>query len=153
MASTRVRFTVSYVAIALGAIVAFAVSLWVARVSLAREQLLSQSLLYADRLLGDIRFSQQTGTSVFIADSTQPGGVALTRDIRGYLDRRPGYFVLIGAQNQVLYNSELVRMMPPADGDQLLQYVTRIGLQDGLLVSLVGDTLNPHKLFLVARRG
>ena len=152
MASTRVRFTVSYVTLAMGVVIAFAISLWIARRTVARDQLLVQSLHYADDILGDIRASVQGGFRLTVADTTSPGEVILSRELRRYLEQRPGYFVLIGADSQVLYNSALVRMMAPTDGDSLLQYVKRLGEQIAL-VPLIADSTNPHRLFIVARRG
>jgi two-component system OmpR family sensor kinase len=154
MASTRARFTILNVTLVMGTVVAFAISLWIARRTEAQEErvgvLTAQAVLYADRILNDIRASQRLG-SVFVRDPS--GRVELSREVRAGLDRRPGYFLLIGSDSQVVYNSSLVRMLPPTDGEQLLQYATDLRMDEGALVSMVADPANVHRLFIITRRG
>ena len=57
MASTRVRFTLSYVGISMGAVIAFAVMLYFSRLSLARAQLYDQAILFADDIVRDIQLA------------------------------------------------------------------------------------------------
>ena len=84
-------------------------------------------------------------------DSSNPGGVKPSTELRNYLDKKPGYFILIGPNDQVLYNSVLIRMLAPTDGDSLLQYAKRLRPSDLALVPITADTTNFHKLAIRAR--
>ena len=70
MASTRVRFTISYVALAMGAVGAFAIALYVARLKLAEDQLYSQAIQTADDIVRDIQLSRERGYPLLVVDST-----------------------------------------------------------------------------------
>src|SRR5438067_718674 len=105
MASTRTRFTISYVTLSMGVVIAFAVAMWSARKTVAQDQLVSQAQSFADHLLSDIRLSKAAGLQPTVADTANPGAVKLSPQLRNYLDTRPGYFILIGPNDQVLYNS------------------------------------------------
>ena len=152
MASTRVRFTVSYVALAMGALVAFAFALYIARIKLADDQMYTQALAFADDLVRDIQLSRERGYPIMVVDSTDPGSGTISPQLRQYLDLRPGYFILIGADSTRLYNSILVRGLPPADGAKLIEATRGISLQTSARVPLTADSLNEHKLFVLARR-
>ena len=151
MASTRARFTVSYVTLAMGAVIAFSIAVWSARQTVARDQLIGEAQSFADRLLADIRLSRAAGVPITVADSSSPGAVTLSRDLRNYLDQKPGYFILIGANDQVLYNSVLIRMLATTDGDSLLQYAARLKPTEMALVPLTADSTNYHRLAIRAR--
>src|SRR3954471_17859167 len=152
MASTRVRFTVSYVALAMGAVIAFAISLYVARISLAREQIFSQAVLFADDIIRDIQLSRERGYPLMVVDSTDPGSEALSPQLRQFLDLRPGFFIIVDKDGDYVYNSVQVRSLPRSDGDSLLQYARRVTTQTVAKVPLVADSLNQHRLYLIARR-
>src|SRR3954468_316907 len=150
MASTRTRFTVSYVTLSMGAVIAFAVAMWSARKTVAQDQLVSQAQAFADRLLSDIRASKAT-VPLTVADTANPGAIKLSPQLRNYLDARPGYFILIGPRDQVLYNSVLIRMLAPTDGDSLLQYAKRLQRTEVAFVPLTADSTNEHKLAIRGR--
>ncbi|MEO5568500.1 MAG: HAMP domain-containing sensor histidine kinase [Gemmatimonadaceae bacterium] len=152
MASTRVRFTLSYIAIATGAMVALTIGLYKARTAVAREQLVSQTLAQADDILRDIQVLSDQGFRLVDGDSTDPGSMTISRDLRLYLERRPGYFILVRPNGKVLYNSAQVRGLLPADGESLLEYVEKLTFVNGLVADLSADPLNRHKLFIMARR-
>jgi signal transduction histidine kinase len=152
MASTRVRFTVSYIVIAMGAIVALTIGLYKARTAVAREQLVTQALSTADDIVRDIQLLQNQGYPLVEGDSTDPGSMSLSRELRLYLERRPGYFILVKPDSTVLYNSAQVRGLLPADAESLLDYRKRLTFRNGLYMDLTADSLNRHKLFLMARR-
>jgi two-component system, OmpR family, sensor kinase len=151
MASTRARFTVSYVALAMVAVVAFAVAVWGARKTVAQEQLVAEAQSYADRLLADLRSAKTASIPLTLDDSSNPGGVKPSTELRNYLDKKPGYFIVIGPRDEVLYNSVLIRMLAPTDGDSLLQYAKRLQPSDLALVPISADTTNFHKLAIRAR--
>ena len=151
MASTRARFTVSYVTLAMGAVAAFAVAVWSARQTVAREQLVAEAQSYADRLLADLRAAQSASIPLTVADSTNPGAVKPSSEMRNYLDKKPGYFIIVGPGDQVLYNSVLIRMLAPTDGDSLLQYAKRLKPSEIALVPITADTTNYHRLAIRAR--
>ncbi|HET9426018.1 MAG TPA: ATP-binding protein [Gemmatimonadaceae bacterium] len=151
MASTRVRFTVSYVALAMGAVTVFAIALYNARKAVAREQLYSQAIFFADDIVRDIQLARQRGYPLMVADTADPGSLSISPQLRQFLELRPGYFILM--QDTVnLYNSPQVRALPRTDGDSLLQYTRRVSTQVQAFVPLVADSLNEHKLFIIARR-
>jgi len=154
MASTRVRFTVSYVALSMGVVIVFAIVLYFSRLGLAQGQLYDQAVQFADGILGDIRVSRQNGYPLITQDSSL-GGANISRELRFYLERRSGYFMVYGKDTVVpIYNSAQVRALSPIDGDSLTQYALRLrNPSDALKVTLVADTANLHKLFIIARRG
>src|SRR5689334_14174216 len=98
MASTRVRFTISYVALSFGSVVALAIALYFARLNVAREQLISQAILFADDIVRDIQLSRERGYPLMVIDSTDPGSGKISPQLVQFLDQRPGYFFLIGNQ-------------------------------------------------------
>ena len=151
MASTRARFTISYVTLAMGAVIAFAVAVWGARRTVAQEQLVAEAQSYADRLLEDLRAAKAASVPLTLDDSTNTGGVKPSIELRNYLDKKPGYFIVIGPNDQVLYNSVQIRMLAPTDGDSLLQYATRLKPTDLALAPITADTTNYHKLAIRAR--
>jgi two-component system, OmpR family, sensor kinase len=152
MASTRVRFTISYVALAIGAVVAFAIALYVARLKLAEDQLYSQAIQFADDIVRDIQLSRERGYPIMVVDSTDPGSGTISPQLRQYLDLRPGYFILVGADSTRLYNSILVRSLPPQDGATLVEATRGISLQTIAKVPLLSDSLNEHRVYILARR-
>src|SRR5206468_84384 len=151
MASTRARFTISYVTLAMTAVIAFAVAVWTARKTVARDQLVSQAQSFADRLLSDIRQLKMLGLDLTAADSANPGVSKLSPQLRNYLDTRPGYFIIIGPKDDVVYNSVLIRMLAPTDGDSLLQYAKRLQSTEVALVPLIADSTNEHVLAIRGR--
>jgi two-component system OmpR family sensor kinase len=152
MASTRVRFTLSYVGLSMAAVVAFAVVLYFSRISLARSQLYDQMILFADDIVRDIQLSRERGYPLMVVDPKEPGSMKISPQIREFLDLRPGYFILVDSVGNNLYISPQVRGLPPTDGDSLLQYTARLTPQTRVRVSLVADSLNAHSLWLLARR-
>jgi two-component system, OmpR family, sensor kinase len=153
MASTRVRFTISYVALTLGSLAVFAIALYVARINLAQGQVYDQAIVFANEIVRDIQLSRQRGWPLMVADSTDLASAQLSPQIAQYLDLRPGHFILVGKDGKYLYNSVQVRALAPIDGDSLLQYVrTGLSTQRIAKVALVADTANPHYLYMVARR-
>jgi signal transduction histidine kinase len=152
MASTRVRFTVSYVALTMGALIVFATALYVARIRAAQDELYSQAIHFADDIIRDIQLSRGRGYPLMVVDSANPGSGTISPQLRQYLELRPGYFILVGSDGATLYNSAQVRALPPTDGDSLLQYSRRLPSQTIAMVPLVADSLNRHTLYLVARQ-
>src|SRR5688572_6955267 len=141
MASTRVRFTVSYVALAMGAVIVFAVALYSARKAVAREELYSQAILFADDIVRDIQLARQRGFPLMVTDTTNPGYISISPQLRQFLELRPGYFIVM-RDTFPIYNSAQVRALPRTDGDSLLQYTKRVSTQVGAFVPLVADSLN-----------
>jgi two-component system, OmpR family, sensor kinase len=152
MASTRVRFTISYVTLSFGAVVAFAVALYFARLKLAEDQLYSQAIRTADEIVRDIQLSRERGYPILVVDSTDPGSATISPQLRQFLDLRPGFFILIAGDSTRLYNSIQVRQLPPADGIALVQAVRGVSPQTIAKVTLVADSLNEHKIYVLSRR-
>jgi two-component system, OmpR family, sensor kinase len=151
MASTRARFTVSYVTLAMGAVIAFAIAVWGARKTVAQDQLASQGVSFADRLLSDVRLLKASGFQLTAADTADPEATKLSPQFRNYLDTRPGYFIIIGPKDDVVYNSVLIRMLAPTDGDSLLQYAKRLQRTEVGFVPLTADSTNEHVLAIRGR--
>src|SRR5207237_272199 len=118
MASTRVRFTLSYVGLSMGAVIAFAIVLYFSRLSLARAQLYDQAVFVANDIIRDIQLSRERGYPLMVVDSTEPGSLKISPQISQFLDLRPGYFILVGGagDSTYLYNSTQVRALPRIDG-------------------------------------
>jgi two-component system OmpR family sensor kinase len=152
VASTRARFTVSYVLLSMGAVIVFAVSVWSARVALARNQLMGEAQSYADRILSDLRALQSSGFPMISGDSSHSGVIQLSHELGGYLDQKPGYFIMIGPNNDVLYNSVSIRMLTTSDGDSLLAYVKRLEPNQIALVPLTADTTANNHLVIRLRQ-
>jgi two-component system OmpR family sensor kinase len=153
MASTRVRFTVSFVGLSMGAVFAFAIALYVTRLRLAQDQLYSQAIQFADDIVRDIQLSRERGYPLMVVDSTDPGSLTISPQLRSYLDLRSGYFILMGRSDSTrLYMSIQVRSLPPQDGAALAEANRGISFQTSAMVSLVADSLNEHKVFVLARR-
>lgn len=152
MASTRVRFTVSYIAVSMGVVIAFAIALYVARRSLGREQLHEQAIFFADDIIRDIQLSRERGYPLLVADSANPNDVTVSPQLRQFLDLRPGYFILVSGESKYVYNSSQVRALPVVDGDSLISVTRRLSTLTGAFVPLVADPLNVHDLYMTARR-
>ena len=152
MASTRVRFTLSYIALSMGAVLVFAFALYFARLQAAEDQLYTQAIQTADDIVRDIQLSRERGYPLLVVDSTNPGSATISPQLRQYLDLRPGYFILIGPDSTRLYNSIQVRQLPPQDGINLVRAVLGVSLQTIANVTLVADSLNEHKIYVLARR-
>ena len=152
MASTRVRFTTSYVGLSMATLIAFAVALYIARVQLAEDQIYSQAIQFADDLVRDIQLSRERGFPLMVVDSSAPVTLTISPQLRQYLDLRAGYFILVGADTSRLYSSSLVRSLPPQDRAAIDGASLGISPQTIAKVPLLSDTLNEHKVTLLARR-
>ncbi len=152
MASTRVRFTISHVALSVGAVFAFASALYFARVQVAEDQLYQQAIAFADDIVRDIQLSRERGYPLMVVDSTDPGSETISPQLLQYLDLRPGLFILVADNGRRLYNSSQVRSLPPQDGVALVEASRGVSPQTVAKVTLVADSLNEHRVFVLARR-
>ncbi len=153
MASTRARFTVSYVTLAMLAVVAFAIAIWSARVAVAHDQVVAQATEVADGLIGVLHDAQSGGVRLTTVDTNIVGvSVHATQVLGNMLEPQPGYFFLIGPNNLVIYTSTLLRLLPAADRDRLIKYGTDLKPDVGAFVPISGDTTKQRIVALVARR-
>src|SRR3954465_1210882 len=122
MASTRVRFTISHLLVSMGSVIAFAISLWIARQTVAREQLADQAAKAGDEIIRQIRAAQDAGVRLTSVDTTSFGlSVQLNRAMGDLLEKQPGVFFLVGDNpNLVLYQSRFLRQLPNDDAAQII---------------------------------
>ena len=149
MASTRTRLTVSYAVVLLGTLVAFAVALSFARRAGANQRLVEQASSAGDDVLDDIRNARLAGRQFTTVDSN--GVIRATQDIGGLLDRKPGYFLVLDAQDKLLYSSSTIRQLSVDDQQTLFDVAIKLDLGEAAIVP-VSDTVLDSKLLLVARR-
>src|SRR5207247_877579 len=97
------------------------------------------------------RAAKAASIPLIVDDSSNPGGVKPSTELRNYLDKKPGYFIVVGPNDQVFYNSVQIRMLATTDGDSLLQYAKRLQPSDLALVPITADTTNYHTLAIRAR--
>jgi signal transduction histidine kinase len=159
MASTRVRFTLSYVGIAMGAVFAFAISLYIARRSLADDQVANQSTRVADRLIEKLRFYESAGVILTVIDSSELTGRSprVTRALGDLLEPEPGIFFIYGrvgtgGAEVPLYQSTLLRLLPAADRDRILKTGERPHFEELAKVPVSGDTVNQRYIGIVSRQ-
>src|SRR5258708_12596146 len=153
MVSTRARFTVSYVTVAMLVGVAFAMEIWRGRVAVAHDQVVAQATEVADGLIGVLHDAQSGGVRLTTVDTNIVGvSVHATQVLGNMLEPQPGYFFLIGPNNLVIYTSTLLRLLPAADRDRLIKYGTDLKPDVGAFVPISGDTTKQRIVALVARR-
>ncbi|HEY6219485.1 MAG TPA: ATP-binding protein [Gemmatimonadaceae bacterium] len=149
MASTRARFTVSYVLLSMGAVIVFAIAIWSARLAVARDQLIADGQSFGDRLIIQLRNAR--GLYPLLVIDSSRGVPQPSRELAALLDAQPEYFILIGRNDQILYNSVLIRMLAPSDAGSLLQYAIRLPADQAVRVPITADTTNEHALWMRSR--
>ena len=152
MASPRVRFTLSYIALLMGTMVAFAFALWIDRHDKATEQVAVAAEAMGDALIASIEDARASGRKLTYIDSTPFGGptVHSTLELGKLLDPDPEYFMVIGSQGQALYESERIRLLSDADRETLIRSDSLVNGEAAIVPVAVGpDTMH---LLLVARR-
>jgi len=153
MASTRARFTISYVTLAMSAVIVFAFAVWSGRQTVARDQVIAQATDVADGLIGVLHDAQSNGIRLTTVDTNVFGVSAhATQTLGNMLEPGPGYFFLIGPNNLVIYTSTLLRLLPAADRDRLIKYGTDLKPDVGAFVPVSGDTTKQRFIAIVARR-
>lgn len=156
MASTRARFTISYVTLAMGAVIAFAIAVWSARQTVASDQVVAQATDVADGLITTLHDAQSNGVRLTTVDTNVFRGVTVhvTQTLGNMLEPRPGYFFLIGPppDSLVIYTSTLLRLLPAADRDRLISYGKNLKPELSALVPISGDSTRERRVALVARR-
>src|ERR1041385_8601105 len=149
MASTRARFTVSYVLLSMGAVIVFAIAIWSARLAVARDQLIADGQSFGDRLIIQLRNAR--GLYPLLVIDSSRGVPQPSRELAALLDAQPEYFILIGRNDQILYNSVLIRMLAPSDAGSLLQYAIRLPADQAVRVPITADPTNVHALSMRSR--
>jgi signal transduction histidine kinase len=154
MASTRVRFTLSHLLVSMGAVIAFAISLWVARQTVAKEQLADQAAKAGDEIIRQIRAAQDAGVRLTTIDTNAFGlTVQLNRAMGDLLEKQPGVFFLVGDNpNLVLYQSRFLRQLPKDDAAQIISAGNQL-TSNAALVEITGpDTSVTQRVMLVSRK-
>src|SRR3954469_1840516 len=141
MASTRARFTISYITLAMGAVIAFAIAVWSARQTVARDQVVAQATDVADGLIATIRDAQSGGVRLTTVDTNVFRGVTVhvTQALGNMLEPRPGYFFLVAPDGVVIYTSTLLRLLPAGEQKRLTDYGTALKPEVSALVPIAGD--------------
>ncbi len=154
MASTRVRFTISHLAVSMGSVIAFAISVWVARQTVAKEQLADQAAKAGDEIIRQIRAAQDAGVRLTSVDTGAFGvNVQLNRAMGDLLEKQPGVFFLVGDNpNLVLYQSRFLRQLPKDDAAQIISAGNQL-TSNAALVEITGpDTSQSQRVMLVSRK-
>jgi signal transduction histidine kinase len=154
MASTRTRLTVSYAIVLSGALIAFAVALFIARGAAADQDLLEQAAVLGDDVLTTIRNAQLAGKRLTYVEETEFGpAIRATQEMGEQLDRHPGFFLVLDSLGRQLYSSSAVRLLADEDEGELLKIALQ--LRPGgpaARVPLLHDSLIKGRLMIVARR-
>lgn len=157
MASTRLRFTISYIAIAMGAVIAFAVSLWIARTAVAKDEVVERATDVADAVIGILRAEQDRGTRLTVVDSTSLGTqLRATQALGNLLEPEPGIFFILGrvGRDEIpMYQSTLLRLLPREDRKSLIDAGMLLSLNPNTAtVPVSGDTVNQRYITIVSRQ-
>ncbi len=173
MWSTRARLAAAYAGLLFATLLAFCAAVYFARRAAAYQELGVQAARNAEQVLRTMATAQRMGRRLTSRDSvmvvrnsdgpaTDSANCAdATRcfwrttvyplpDLRTTLEPLPGYFLVLDAQNRLLYPSSAVRQLPPDNQADLQDLGIDLDLtREGVLVPLP-DSLG-GRMLLVAR--
>jgi len=159
MWSTRARLAAAYAGLLFVTLVAFCAAIYFARRASTNQDLGLRASRSAEQVLRTMAAAEATGKPLTTRDrmlvprvtgddSVWAYTVGPLPELRNVLETRPGFFLIIGERNKLLYSSFAMRQLPDADqGD-----INRVGLQlqpgtEAAVVPLLGD----DRMLLVAR--
>ena len=173
MWSTRARLAAAYAGLLFVTLLAFSAAVYFARRASAYQELGVQAARNAERVLRTMAAAERAGKRLTSRDSAlvlrstdvRPMDAAECADttkcywrftvfplpeLRTTLEPLPGYFLVLDAQNRLLYPSAAVRQLPPDNQADLQDLGIDLDLtREGVLVPLP-DTLG-GRMLLVAR--
>lgn len=124
MRSLRTKLALQYALIMFATMVAFAVALYVVRSSAAVREAVERAEVRADLALRVLRRAASSSDPLVITEDAS--GYALNLQTRTQLDALPGYLLVLDDVNRVVYQSNDVRTMPPADTAQLWRGIRQL---------------------------
>jgi signal transduction histidine kinase len=154
MWSTRARLAAAYAGLLFATLAAFCVAVYFARRASAYQELASRAQRSADQVLQAMAAAEQAGKRLSIRDDS--GRVSPQPELRGTLETRSGYFLVLDRENRLLYSSFAFRQLSPSDQGELnsaaidlrpgleAAVVPRVGNEPMLLVARSDSTLMPN---------
>ena len=125
----RARLTVAYAALLFGTMVAFAVTLWLARRAEVYRDLERKVLTQVRTALTQIRTARERGDSLTTVQDSLVGPTA-TSALRRALEGVPEYLMVLDTSGRLIYNSYAVRELDP-DAQSALQTYGIVARPDG----------------------
>jgi signal transduction histidine kinase len=150
MWSTRARLAAAYAGLLFATLAAFCAAVYFARRASAYQDLGQRAARAADQVLATISAAERSGKRLTTRDSA--GTVSPLPELRNALEPRPGYFLVLDKDLRLLYSSFAVRLLPPADQDDL--NAVAVQLERGgnaAIVPLPRDTVLGGRMLLIAR--
>ncbi|MEX2177990.1 MAG: HAMP domain-containing sensor histidine kinase [Gemmatimonadaceae bacterium] len=164
MWSTRARLAAAYSGLLLATLVAFSMAVYLARRASTYQQLGVRAQRSAAQVLAVIRNAEQAGLPLTVRDSSRRAGesgsdstelvkVSPLPQLRATLEPLPGYFLVLDDRNLLLYSSFAIRLLSPADQQEINRFSVAELVPDGsaAIVPLPTDTLTGGRMLLVAR--
>ena len=175
MWSTRARLAAAYAGLLFATLLVFCAAVYAARRASAYQQIGVQAGRSSEQVLRTMLLAERSGkrltlrdsalvlqsTNMRPTDSTECASaspcrwrvtVSPTPELRNTLEPLPGYFMVLDAQNRLLYSSFSVRQLLPPDQADLQDH--GIDLSPGgnaVIVPLPGDTILGGRMLLIAR--
>lgn len=149
MWSTRARLAAAYSGLLFATLVAFCAAVYFARRASSYQELGVQAARSAETVLRTMAAAERAGKRLTARDR----GLTVTPlpELRNTLEPVPGYFLVLDAQNRLLYSSSAVRQLPTDAQADLQDLGIDLSLdREGVLVPLP-DTLLGGRMLLVAR--
>ena len=174
MWSTRARLAAAYAGLLFATLLAFCAAVYFARRAASYQEIGVQAARNADQVLRTMVAAQRAGRrltsrdSVLVLRSTNERAadsalcadpakcywrtrVIPQPDLRTTLEPQPGYFLVLDAQNRLLYSSSSVRLLPPDEQAEIQDLGIDLDLtREGVLVPLP-DSILGGRMLLVAR--
>ena len=166
MWSTRARLAATYAGLLFATLVAFCAAVYYARRASAYQELGERAVRSAEQVLRAMSLTESSGKPLTARDSVKvPRDAADTLapatdsvwvhtvsalpEMRNVLETRPGFFLILGERDKLLYSSFAMRQLPPADQGDVNQVA--VGLVAGRAAAVV-PLLDGDRMLLVARR-
>jgi two-component system, OmpR family, sensor kinase len=175
MWSTRARLAAAYAGVLFATLLAFCAALYLARRASAYQELGQRASSAGDQIVRAMTAAEQagkrlvtrdsvrvlTGTSEPVADTTVCAKAGACRwdvrvspqpELRNVLEPMPGYFLVLDAQQRLLYPSFAMRQLPIADQDSLNKVAINLDAgKPGIVVPLPSEATLGWRMLMVAR--
>jgi len=150
MWSTRARLAAAYAGLLFATLLAFCAAVYVARRASATQELTARGARAAQQVLRTMVNAERSGLRLTARDSTRqlrPEGtdsvtvisVSPLLDLRKTLEPLPGYFLVLDAQQRLLYSSFAVRQLPEEDQQGFNQFAVDLNAAGPPVVFLARD--------------
>jgi two-component system, OmpR family, sensor kinase len=165
MWSTRARLAAAYAGLLFATLLAFCAAVYFARRASGYQELGERAVRSAEQVLhtmdianvsgrplttrDSVKVPRDAGDSTgVLTDSVWVYTVSALPAMRNVLETRPGFFLILGAGDKLLYSSFAMRQLPPADQGDVNQVAVEleVGREAAVVPLLDGD-----RMLLVAR--